>query len=384
MKVKNIYTLLLALLTLSVASCADSMENFDNHVYVDASVKTTTVLLKSTLPTVESTFHLAMAKPESEIVSMQLTVDSSLVSTYNMAYYDQAEMLPAEHYTLEKGEPTIAAGSTRSTEVKIVFNNLTELDKDRVYVVPVTVTSSTVPTLASARTMYYVLKGAALINVVANMSKNLVFVTWETPSEANNLRQLTAEALIRVDEFDKNISTIMGIEGHFLLRIGDSGVPSDQLQIATSSGNKTSSDLVIPKGEWTHIAVTYDADAKNLVVYLNGKNKLETSLDCGAVNWGRTKTDEGNGFWIGHSYNRGRWLEGDITECRVWNRVLTQEEINATDHFYEVAPASEGLIGYWKFDEGAGNSIADYSGLGNHATAVEALSWRAVELPAKK
>lgn len=383
MKFTKLYTLLLALLTLTVGSCTDSMENFDNHLYVDASVKTSTVLLKSTLPTVEATFHLAMAKPEAETVSMQLAVDPSLVSTYNMAYYDQAEMLPAEYYTLEKAEPTIAAGSTRSTEVKIVFNNLTELNKELVYVVPVTVTNATVPVLGSARTMYYVLKGAALINVVANISKNLVFVTWETPSEANNLRKLTAEALIRVDEFDKNISTIMGIEGHFLLRIGDSGVPSDQLQIATGSGNRTSSDLVIPKGEWTHIAVTYDADAKNLVVYINGRNRLETALDCGAVNWGRTKTDEGNGFWIGHSYNRGRWLEGDISECRVWNRVLTQEEINAADHFYEATPGAEGLIGYWKFDEGAGNSITDYSGLGNHATAVEAVSWRAVELPVK-
>ena len=58
-----------------------------------------------------------------------------------------------------------------------------------------------------------------------------------------------------------------------------------------------------------YIAVTYDADAKTVIVYINGKNMLETTLDCGAVNWGQTMTDEGNGFWIGHSYNRDRLLD---------------------------------------------------------------------------
>ena len=187
-----------------------------------------------------------------------------------------------------------------------------------------------------------------------------------------------------MNKFEKMLTTVMGIEGHFLIRIGDSGIPQNQLQIANSVRNITSSDLAIPTGEWVHIAVTYDADAQSMVVYINGKNKLEdNAINCGAVNWGKTQTDEGNGFWIGHSYNRDRWLEGDISECRIWNRVLTQDEINAKDHFYQVEPDAEGLVSYWKFDEGVGTAITDYTGNGNNATAVEAITWNAVELPAK-
>ena len=63
------------------------------------------------------------------------------------------------------------------------------------------------------------------------------------------------------------------------------------------------------------------------------RSKLEDTVDAGAVNWGQTMTDEGNGFWIGHSYNRDRWLEGEISECRIWNKVLTADEINAKSHF---------------------------------------------------
>lgn len=222
-----------------------------------------------------------------------------------------------------------------------------------------------------------------MINTVPDITKNLVYVTWTNPDVANNMNKLTAEALIRVSKFDKMLTSIMGIEGKFLLRIGDAGIPQNQLQVATSSGNVTDESLVIPTNEWTHIAVTYDADAKTVIIYINGKNMLETTLDCGVVNWGQTMTDEGNGFWIGHSYNRDRWLEGNISEVRIWNKVLTSAEINAKDHFYQVEPDADGLVSYWKFDEGAGTAIHDYSGNENNATAVESLTWTAVELPAK-
>ena len=124
-----------------------------------------------------------------------------------------------------------------------------------------------------------------MINTVPDITKNLVYVTWTNPDVANNMNKLTAEALIRVSKFDKMLTSIMGIEGKFLLRIGDAGIPQNQLQVATSSGNVTDESLAIPTNEWTHIAVTYDADAKTVIVYINGKNMLETTLDCGAVNW---------------------------------------------------------------------------------------------------
>lgn len=86
--------------------------------------------------------------------------------------------------------------------------------------------------------MCYVLKGAALINTVPDI--DLVYVTWTNPDVANNMNKLTAEALIRVSKFDKiTLTSIMGIEGKFLLRIGDAGIPQNQLQVATSSGNVT-------------------------------------------------------------------------------------------------------------------------------------------------
>lgn len=384
MKLKNLYLISIALLAGVFTSCSDDTETFDNKIYVDASVKTSSVLLKNTVPSTEGRFQIAMAKPESKDITISLKADPALVDTYNAAFYDSAEALPSQYYTLETQQTTILAGSILSDFITVKFNNLTELDRDKVYVLPITIDQANVGVLQSARTMYYVLKGAALINVVADLTKNLVYVDWKNPEVANNLKQMTAEALIKVNKFDKMISSVMGIEGYFLLRLGDAGIPQNQLQVATGKGNLTSSDLAIPTGEWTHIAVTYNADAGGkITVYINGKNMLEGAVDFGPIDWAKTKTDEGNGFWIGHSYNRERWLEGEIAECRIWNKVLTADEINSKDHFYQVEPDAAGLVSYWKFDEGVGTSIADYSDNGNNATAVEALTWNAVELPAK-
>ncbi len=50
-------------------------------------------------------------------------------------------------------------------------------------------------------------------------------------------------------------------------------------------------------------------------------------------------------------------------------------------HPYFVDPASDGLVAYWKFNEGSGNVIADRTGNGNDAKAVNAVVWRKVALP---
>lgn len=380
MKLKNIYLVSMALLTGALASCGDDVENFDNQLYINASVKTSTVLLKSTVPTTEGQFQLSMAKPVDHDITATLKADASLVSVYNEAYYDNAEMLPEGHYALENEQVTIPAGTILSDIVSVKFSRLDELDREKVYVLPVTVAQANISVLPSASTMYYVLKGAALINTVPNMTENSVFVEWKNPDVVNNMKQFTAECLVRFDKFGKLISSIMGIEGHFLLRVGDAGIADNQLQIAASP-NLTSSDLAIPTNEWLHIAMTFNEG--DVTVYYNGKQVYAGHTNMSEVNWGKTKTDEGNGFWIGHSYNADRWLEGNISEVRIWNKVLTKEEINAKDHFYEVLPHSEGLVSYWKFDEGAGTSIHDYSGNENHATALKALTWNDVELPAK-
>lgn len=171
------------MLSVALAACSDDTETFDNQVYVDASVKTSSVLLKNTIPSAEGEFRVAMAKPENADVTISLKAEPALVDTYNAAFYDNAEALPSKHYTLETPQTVIPAGSVLSEKVTLKFGNLTELDAEKIYVLPVTIDQANVGILQSARTMYYVFKGAALINVVADLTKNLVYVNWGTPEK---------------------------------------------------------------------------------------------------------------------------------------------------------------------------------------------------------
>lgn len=223
-----------------------------------------------------------------------------------------------------------------------------------------------------------------LINWAANMTGNRLFPKWDgTADKLGVAHAITLETMLNVSEFHKEINTIMGIEGRFLLRFGDAGVPINKLQVATVNGNYPV-DCEFETNRWYHIACTYemnDSYKATVKVYVDGELKGEKTDWAMSVYVGWPTFGYVNGvdfspawsyepdgtrcFWMGYSYDANRDLRGLMTEIRIWNKVLTAEEINAPDHFYTVDPKSEGLYAYWKFTEGDGNTIADATGNGN-------------------
>lgn len=380
MKQYQLY-LVSALLSAAVFSGCQDSESFDNKAYIDANSKVGTLLIKNSVVNDQRAIQTAIAKPEKQDVTIKYRVDPSLVSTYNAAYYDNAVVLPAAHYALPEPNAKIPAGNVRSTEVIVYFKDINLLDRETVYVLPVTIDNASIAILESARTTYYVLKGAALINVVADIEENYLHIDqWANPAVVNNLSQITMEALIRARNYDRQISTIMGIEGKFLIRLGDANFPSNQVQLACSSNFPAAdSNKGLPTNEWVHIAVTYDSATGETKIYVNGKVQSERTKTVGKVNLGTNGVD---GFYIGRSYADERFLAGEIAECRIWNIVRTEEEI--ANNPYEVAADAEGLVAYWKCNEGSGNTVADHTINGNNLTAKTGttLRWTPVTLPA--
>ena len=386
MKQKLTHLLALALLA-GLAGCADDTENFDNQLYL-ASTAPTTYYVKSTNTGETAELTLSVPRPAAADITFAVQADPSLLAAYEAVYGETGvHALPERCYAFSSTEGVVPAGALQSDPITLSFSGLGDLDYASTYVLPVTVARASIGVLGSARTAYYVFKGAALINVVANIRENNVYVDWANPDVVQNLTAMTAEALIRPHSFGNQLNTLMGIEGQFLLRFGDAGLASNQLQIATGAGNFTDPRMTANVEEWLHVAVAYDSQAGTLKVYFDGKLVGDfAGVSYGPVNWGIPHSDEADGkprcFWIGYSYNNDRWLDAEIAEVRVWNRVLAQEEIQAEDHFYSVDPATaQGLAAYWKFDDRA-DVIKDYSGNGNDATASAPLTWVDVELPA--
>lgn len=363
-----------------LGACQSDEESFDNKVYINASSKVDNLLIKASVVNEERVLQAAIAQPENQDIVVTYSVDSTdLVKQYNEAYYDKAVYLRSKFYKLPEPKVTIQAGSVQSTQTTIYFNNINELDRDTVYVLPVTIASANIGILKSAQTTYYVFKGAALINVVADMEDNYLHIDkWVNPAPLRSLTSITMETLIRNRNFDRMISTVMGIEGKFLIRLGDAGFPSNQIQIATTSGNFPDGDSNkgLPVNEWVHLAFTYDAGTKEWKIYINGKIQSEGIKNLSTIN---LAVDGVDGFYIGRSYEDSRYIAGEFSECRIWNIARTQEDI--ANNIYEVDAQSEGLVAYWKCDEGGGNIVKDHTANGNNLTSKRNITWTKVSLP---
>ena len=392
MTMKNIlkYSIVLLASALVLPGCQTESEkmdehHFDNKLYLNASASTDEILVKQTGSKVEVTRSLTIGTAlEAECdITAKLVAAPELLDTYKQAYYDEtANILPSEMCVISDPVMKISKGANVSPEVSITFTNLDRLDRELVYIMPVKLTDiQGIDPLDSKTVVYYVFKGAALINVVADLTENRAYPEWKDGNVVNDMTNFTLECMVNFNKFGRQISTIMGIEGNFLLRVGDAGVPDNQLQVACSR-NLTSSDLQFETGKWYHVAVTFDNGT--VIVYFNGVEKLTGNCGTSIVSLGAAHSETETSyrcFWIGYSYASDRYLDGKICEARIWNRTLTSEEINSPNHFYSVDPLSDGLVAYWKFDDGAGNKIKDYSVNGNDLTVDSNPDWTKVSLP---
>lgn len=231
--------------------------------------------------------------------------------------------------------------------------------------------------------------------------------SWPQSDAFNGLDAVTYEALVYIDKFDKkyaadnspcNISTIMGVEQYLLLRIGDTSFEREQLQfdgsgVFSSKFPKRDASKKLETGQWYHIAATFDNATKTTNIYVNGQIQ-STAEEMGdgtavinlAMRAMGESMKEAYQFFIGGSFFQGgadpRPLQGKIAEARVWSVARTQEQIWNNMYRIENPKDDETLLGYWKFDDGKGNTVKDYSRYGNDGIAAKDLKWPdGIEIP---
>ncbi len=353
---------------LSLASCQDDTENFDNKVFSPTVNPVSNILVKEGTVAETGYVQASMSKNEGFDVEVTFGVIADKVADYNSIYNQEAELLPAGYYELPEPTVTITAGMVQSPRVPVNFVNLDNLDMDKLYVLPVGIVGAPFDHMSNYVT-YFVIREASIINVVANMTKTAATFSATEPEapELSNMEKITVEALLYPTAFPNMLATIMGQEGYFLVRVGDQGVDPNQIQIATANGNVTDAAWKLDTNVWTFLTFTYDTTTGAAEVYFNGVKKGATQY-CNfrqPINWNTGAGNFADGesgkpyFYVGFAWESVRWFEGNMSELRIWNRVLAPEEINAPLHFYTVDPQSEGLVAYWKLDEGAGNMFHD-------------------------
>lgn len=416
MKTKNIHrsilslasiiNLLVAFLLLPVTACDNkdySKESpFDNAVYIDAAkVKDVANFTFNNLKqTGRQTISAVLAYPTGQDIDVSFQAEPSLVSYYNARLGTDYTMLDAKYYKFSTQHVVIPKGNVNSKEVEIDFSGLTGLDIDTGFLLPITIqqVSGGIGMLGGSKTICYVIRRSSAITTAVSLTSNYFEVPGfdagsPTADVVNGMKQLTYEAIIRVNKFTPktDISTIMGIEQYCLFRLGDSGFPRQQLQFAANEIKfpKADEGKLLQPGEWYHVAVTYDTEDKTAAIYVDGKeqSRIDDYGNNEPIDLGKRKKGKDFMFKIGHSYGEPddmtRQLDGEICEVRIWNVVRSQEEIYR--NMYDVDPQTPGLKAYWKFNEGKGNNIViDHTGNGNDAMAYTNAVWPdGIEVPKK-
>lgn len=430
MKTNTIIVLGLAsMLLLSCSGAGENEQHYENKVFFSGKVYAQDMRIdrEEDVRSMSADVSVAMAKPENHEIAVAFVTDAGLLDTYRKAYYDEsAQLLPARHYDLSGAKTVIRRGDIESERITLDFVELDQLDLDGHYVLPVSIRTDDIGILRGAGTVYYIFKKASLVNVVADINRNMCWpaggaevpaerVTdnqykgmhdWKNSEPFKDMETFTIETLVMLNSYKSSdiegsgIQTIVGVEDLFLLRVGDALIPNNQLQVATGipqdnsteRENISNSQMKMLLGVWYHVAVTFDKGM--IYVYMNGREVASKQCKLEQVDFSAPRSDENNSqprcLWVGHSYDiggRSRYLDGRIAELRFWNRVLSQEEIRSENHFYRVSPMSEGLIGYWKFDDAGVNgstTAKDYSIYGNDMQFASVPTWVNVELPASQ
>ncbi|WP_172805285.1 LamG-like jellyroll fold domain-containing protein [Aquiflexum balticum] len=199
---------------------------------------------------------------------------------------------------------------------------------------------------------------------IMNIDKAITLAAWVKPS-----------ALNRANIFFKNAGNgfelWLDIDGQieFRLNRGNNG---------TTYRMRSSFNYGGFLNQWIHVAATFDGITSTL--YVNGVE--DTSATYVPFEIGTTS----GALTLGSMGTIQRWI-GDLDELRIYNRVLSKNEIlllmgqipdtepPLTDP--PTNPQSGNLIGYWKMDEGSGNQMLDHSGNNFHSNIqnTSGVSW---------
>jgi len=183
---------------------------------------------------------------------------------------------------------------------------------------------------------------------------------WVSIDDSESLdidgREITMEAWINIPNPNEDLEfTIWNKENSYEAHVRNGLF---QVAIFTDRWAWQGQNTQIRANEWTHVAGTYDGQSIRL--YING-NLRSTIGKQGNIQ------DTDSLFFIGTRplSNFIHCYDGMIDEVRIWEIMRTQQEIEDNMNCL-LSGNEEGLVGYWRMDEGEGQTLHDMTPNENH------------------
>lgn len=114
-----------------------------------------------------------------------------------------------------------------------------------------------------------------------------------------------------------------------------------------------------PPNTWRPVAVTYDSQTKVMCLYRDG-GLVSQASDVPPF----TPSD---GTLLIGSHLSSALFKGQMAEARVWNKVLSQTDIQS-NLSHRLVGNEPGLVGYWPLNDGSGTIAQDKTSNANHGT----------------
>lgn len=185
------------------------------------------------------------------------------------------------------------------------------------------------------------------------------FLSVENSAELNPTTDLTVSLWLRwaVDPSSGSQNTnVLSKNGENQYQIQHSNNNSKfEFAVETTDGRKWIQSLTGPQNnKWFHVVGTYSSSREEMSIFVNGVKE-------------KTRSQEGKilpsdaPLLIGKHEDFSRYFHGSVDEVKIFNKVLSDEEIEQEFHNYqpEDDPPADDLVIQFKLDEGEGETIYD-------------------------
>ena len=366
----------LVIILASVFGCDDAeMKAIDNGLYIQEAAPSNKFDQQIITQLVDDeevvkTLTVRLVRAMDHDVTVTLDIDPQLLEEYNNKNEANYLVLPEEYRNFEK-TVTISAGNVSAPVVNLIIKPYSSSNGEA-YAIPIRITSVDGPVemKGNANHLLYLLTSPHRQKAVIIKKGNRTVKTFST---AIPMEQWTFEYWVKVDNItgeptgdwegleNKNFRARIFVPDSQPLTFSDltlryyadgANVQIPILQFQNSAGHFDTTGFWWPD-TWYHIAYTYDGTT--VTVYKDGvkNNSLANSID-----W----TFKSLSFAIG---SFGYEQQVEFAQIRMWKKCLSENVIK-DNMSRQVAGDSDGLIGYWKCDEGTGNELKDSSPNQNH------------------
>lgn len=355
---------------LMMGSCLSDSDVFDKEVILITGTDSDPMVrfVVEDTPALYTVTASATGKVDEDI-TVTFDIDNEKLEEYNKKYKTNYFAIPASSVVMERTEGVIKAGTASSTGIDVRVVSTEEFTDGRTYVIPITikeVKGGSLEVLNASRTIF--LRVSRVINFRSLDISNYNFYGNYYAEEEVNLPVYTFEIKCFINQWHPGNNPISRLCNFCpidesitnLLRFGEHGQDVNSLQWVSPGGGLISNTR-FNTGQWYTISLTFDGNFYTM--YVDGVKDAELAGDKGTrfqrlelgMSW-----YEGNNPGSSHP-NTQRFL-GRIAEVRLWNRALSASELQVG--LCGVDPGSEGLVAYWKMNEGEGPIFHDSTGNG--------------------